>query len=162
MAKALALQMIETFQCPGCQFGENTECGSFKMQELHNPHCGDFPAAFRCESHLTNAITMGGGRLNIGLPIPFARVQYRAASPTKDIPTNIRLLTEASKNYDYWDMFNVPVWAMVKGDYLFVRTYSPRTDQTYVDVIHEGTMDFVRAKFPNVIDIGPFEDRMQV
>jgi hypothetical protein len=55
-----------------------------------------------------------------------------------------------------WDRFNVPVWAMEKDGFLFVRTFAPRLDEGSVDVIEGGTLKMV----PQAIDISPFIDEM--
>ncbi len=99
------------------------------------------------------------GRGNLGLPIPFARVQYRETR--EEVRTNIRLHMYPADYGTYWDGFNIPVWAMEKSGFLFVRTYSPRTDQSYVDVIQDGTLQMVRERFP-VIDVGPVADKIKL
>jgi hypothetical protein len=55
-----------------------------------------------------------------------------------------------------WDRFNVPVWAMEKEGYLFVRTYLPRLNESYIDVIERGTLDMV----PGAINVGEFIDEI--
>jgi hypothetical protein len=56
----------------------------------------------------------------------------------------------------HWDKFNVPVWALCKDGFLFVRTYSPRINQTYIDIVEEGTLDMV----PDAIDVGQFYEEI--
>jgi gamma-glutamylcysteine synthetase len=52
-----------------------------------------------------------------------------------------------------WDKFNVPVWKLVKGGYTFVRTYLPRVNESFTDVI-EG-----EATVPEpAVDVAPFYD----
>ena len=55
-----------------------------------------------------------------------------------------------------WDKLNVPVWAMVKDGFLFVRTFAPRINRTWIDVIEHGTMDMV----PNAINVSEFIDEI--
>ena len=47
----------------------------------------------------------------------------------------------------------MPVWAQEKDGYLFVRTWSPRINKTYVDVVKGGTM----AMVPGAIDVADFK-----
>lgn len=47
---------------------------------------------------------------------------------------------------------NVAVWAMEKDGFLFVRTYIPRINVGFVDVVDGGTMDMV----PNAINASEF------
>jgi hypothetical protein len=68
----------------------------------------------------------------------------------------IRLHQKNSVKADFWDKFNVPVWALVQEGVLFVRTYCPRTNQTFVDVIEGGTLSLV----PQAIDVAPFYEEM--
>jgi hypothetical protein len=157
--------MVATFQCPGCVNGEDTKCGKFKLHEIATGTSHDggqrMVGGFRCINHETSAVTMGGGKVNMGLPVPFARVQYRDGAQD-EVKTNIRMHLKPVDYGTYWDVFNVPVWALEKDGYLFVRTYSPRTDQSYVDVITGATVEMVRAYYPIVIDIGPIAERMQL
>lgn len=155
-----AKQMVETFQCPGCVHGKNTSCGAFKLHELtvqQSKQDGEQMAApFRCKNHSTTFHL--GMYVNVGLPIPFARVQYR--DTREEVQTNIRLhLAPPPEGVRLWDVFNVPVWAMEKRGYLFVRTYQPRTDQTYVDVIQGGAFDDLLRDTP-CINITSIADSM--
>lgn len=157
-----ARDMVETFQCPGCAHGSDTQCGKFKLHELPagTSHEGNkLVPGFRCQNH--QAAKLGETqRVNLGLPVPFARVQYREGS--SEVQTNIRMHLYPVNYGVYWDAFNVPVWALEKGDYLFVRTYIPRVDQSYVDIIKGGNVDLIRQTHPNVIDIGPVADKIKL
>ena len=44
----------------------------------------------------------------------------------------------------------------MQDGFLFVRTYSPRTNQTFVDVIEEGALSLV----PQAIDVSKFYEEM--
>ncbi len=162
MSMVTAKEMVETFQCPGCAHGENTRCGKFKLHEIPNDVSvedgRDLVGGFRCRNHVTTADH--GGMVNLGLPVPFARVQYRKGR--EGVQTNIRLYLYVVNWGTQWDVYNVPVWAMEKNGFLFVRTYSPRIDQSYVDVIHGGNVHTLQAVFPTAIDIGSMSDRMSL
>lgn len=153
-------EMVEAFQCPGCVHGENPSCGMFKLHEVATGTSNDdgsrLVGGFRCRNQVSTANL--GGYVNIGLPVPFARVQYREGR--EEVKTNIRLHLYAVDYGTYWDGFNVPVWALEKSGFLFVRTYCPRTDQSYVDVIHGGTIDLIRSRYDGCIDITPIADKM--
>ena len=157
-----AREMVEIFQCQGCSNGMSTRCGSFKLQEIASAKSLDDGAeligGFRCRNHIAG--TNIGGFVNVGLPIPFARVQYRTSQ--EEVRTNIRMHLYPVDYGTYWDGFNVPVWALELKGYLFVRTYCPRTDQSYVDVIKGGSIAMIRERFSSVIDIGPITDRIKL
>jgi hypothetical protein len=90
------------------------------------------------------------GLLCLGLPKGFCRV---AGHKDKSEP-HVRIFPKGST--PEWDDFNVPVWAMVRDNFLFVRTFMPRIDGTVVDVVEGGTLDLV----PKAIDVGKFVDEM--
>ena len=71
-------------------------------------------------------------------------------------PMFIRIHEKGTVKAEFWDKFNIPVWAMVKDGFLFVRTYAPRTNQTFVDAIEGGTLELV----PQAIDVSKFYDAM--
>lgn len=157
-----AKMMIEAFQCPGCLNGDNTRCGSFKLHELtvrQSKEDGQQLATpFRCQNHTASEHL--GAYVNMGLPIPFARVQYR--DTREEVRTNIRLhISPPAQGVRLWDVFNVPVWALEKWGYLFVRTYNPRTDQSYVDVIQDGNFDKLLKDTP-CINIESIQDTIDL
>jgi len=51
--------------------------------------------------------------------------------------TNIRLWLGMPS---LWGRLNLPVWAMFKDGAVFVRTYAPRINLGFVDVIKNGTV----------------------
>ena len=64
--------------------------------------------------------------------------------------TNIRLLTKADKNK--YNFINIPIWAMEKDGYLFVRVYCPRINYGYVDIIKDGKHQEICPEDKNVKD----------
>ena len=118
-------EMVEKFQCSGCAAGSDTGCGSYKQE--------DYGEHFTCASHCAGTSMLNGARLvslYLGLPKGFNRI-----GNCKD-KTSIRLYIMMPT--DLWNHLNVPVWAMEEDGYLFVRTYCPRTDVTFVDVVKGG------------------------
>lgn len=113
---------------------------------------------FRCRNHESS--TNVGGYVNLGLPLPFSRVQYR--DTREEVRTNIRLHLYPVEYGGYWDGFNLPVWAMEKHGFLFVRTYCPKTDQSYVDVIQDGSVALLLGVFGGCIDITNVADKMKL
>lgn len=153
MTTKFKLKMINEFQCPGCVRGSGTDgCPGLSVQ----PEAG---AA--CDGHVPGTSALHGPLWSIGLPKGFNQVGARwvrgDASPGEPRAgrSYIRLWLKGEKP-SFWGMYNVPVWALVKDGYLFVRTYSPRTNFGYVDVIEGGTLDMV----PNAINIEPHLDDM--
>lgn len=138
-------EMVEEFQCPGCTLGSNTKCGSFV------PNSDGMGAM--CNNHSAGTFMGGIGCIQLGLPKGFCRVRKPSLIGTKNY-TNIRL-HDKPETYQP-DHLNVAVWAMEKDGYLFVRTYSPRIDATFVDVIKGGKLDLV----PNAVNVGEFIDQI--
>lgn len=146
------IEMIEEFQCPGCVCGGGTDeaNGCFKPSESH-------PGwdTFSCDAHMPGTMIMGLGSIYLGLPKGFNRVGMRSESAFRKAKNpgechNIRFwLKGADPQYDN---LNVPVWAMEKDGYLFVRTYMPRINDTKIDVIEGGTLDMV----PGALNVAEF------
>ncbi len=63
--------MVEKFQCPGCVSGSNTKCGSFKLEE---------PYGFHCSGHVPGTTFMPGGRIFLGLPKGFDKLDFKTRS----------------------------------------------------------------------------------
>ena len=149
------LDMIEEFQCPGCV------CGSSPREDCFRPApLMDGWPRFNCNAHVAGTMVLGIGSFYLGLPKGFCRVgmrseaAYRRVQEKEGAHTNIRLWLKGTN--PGWDDFNVAVWAMEKDGYLFVRTYSPRTNNSNVDVIEGGTLDLC----PNAIDVGKFYEEI--
>lgn len=131
----IKLKMVEEFQCPGCVAGSDTKCGSFKLEEFNNQ--------FHCSKHVPGTTMAGVGKILLGLPKGFNRT-------TREQGTCVRLCDKPDASH--WNNLNVAVWAMEMDGYLFVRTYSPRVDVTWIDVIKGGTMANVPAGTINVAE----------
>lgn len=143
----MELQMIEEFQCPGCLSGKDTKCGNFKLI--------DDEGCFYCDSHSPATYTPSFGKFVLGLPKGFSRLGFYEKIPNMSY---IRLWND-SRNPNlkkHWNKLNVPVWALVKDGYLFVRTYAPRNNWVWVDVVKDGTLELV----PGAIDISEFYNEM--
>ena len=140
--------MIEEFQCPGCMSGPGpVDCPNFEIETV-----GEW--GFRCKSHVAGTIISGMGFINLGLPKGFCRMKRPDLPAGTTSWTNIRLHESLATFHP--DKFNVPVWAIEKDGYLFVRTYCPRVDQSSVDVIFGGKLSDV----PGAVDVGEFIDEI--
>ena len=137
-------QMVEKFQCPGCVAGSDMECGAYKAG-YHG-----------CDGHVTGTHILGIGCFALGLPKGFNRPGWLKGRHNNQM--NIRLWVSPEEHGAEcgWDKLNVPVWAMEKDGFLFVRTYSPRINETNVDVVQGGTL----ALCPDAIDVGEFADEI--
>lgn len=114
-------EMVEQFQCPGCVCGGDTSCGKYA------PY--DYAPGVSCSGHVPGTSMLGPSgltRINLGLPKGFNR---GAGDVT------IRLHLNAAPLFD---KFNVAVWVLEQNGFLFVRTYSPRTDMRHVDIFRKG------------------------
>lgn len=119
-------KMIKEFQCPGCTCGNDpSDCGRFKLD-------GDLGQGFHCSGHSAGTFKNFVIKLALGLPKGFNQVGILPDGHS----TNIRLYLEGATTH--WDRLNVPVWAMKEGKYTFVRTFSPRINIGWIDVIENG------------------------
>lgn len=160
----LRRQMIEEFQCSGCTCGSDTKCGSFSLQENDG--------GFRCGGWVPGTIIVPGGRVCLGLPTGFNKTGpivmdyisqggyltlYESPEALGDNP-----VSETNIFAGEYNKLNLPVWAMEKDGYLFVRVISPRKCLPRVQVIKGGTFA-IFDKYPNVprpIDVAEFADQI--
>jgi hypothetical protein len=138
-------EMISEFQCSGCVCGGPTtdDCDVFEIQDEGN---------FFCTRHVpgTRVMPLRSGLLCLGLPKGFNRLSHQRGNSE----TAIRLHQDPPVSL--WDNCNVPVWAMEKDGFLFVRTMAPRIDLCWIDVVEGGTIDMV----PGALDVGTFIDEI--
>lgn len=146
------LKMIKEFQCSGCVSGSSPEDDCYSPSTLDPSY-----PFFRCNKQCPGTTILGLGTIYLGLPKGFNRVgsrsesaYRRAGNPGEN--THIRLWCDG--DHPGWDKFEVAVWAMEQNGFLFVRTYSPRINAAYIDVIEGGTLEMC----PNTIDVGKFID----
>jgi hypothetical protein len=138
--------MVEAFQCPGCVAGMNIKCGAFDLEVDGG--------MFRCNGHCAGTVfagPMGATTIVLGLPRGFHRLGPQAHSKTP----KMRLWVKGSR--PDWDKYNVPVWAMEKDGFLFVRTFMPRNNYPMIDVIEGGTLDMC----PGAINVGEFYEEIE-
>lgn len=137
-------KMIEAFQCSGCTSGHDTYCCRCKVKRFSNQYEGIFDS-FYCENHSAGTLLSGTGKVALGLPKGFNKVGALSNCLNYDkISTNIRCyLSFPVKFYNY---LNIPVWARELDGYLFVRTYCPRINVGYVDVIKGGELSNFKSK----------------
>ena len=135
------VKMVEEFQCPGCICGSDTECGSFKYDDGWK----------RCTGHTMLGL---GNVIALGLPKGFNRPgwDFEKKEPTCRSKMEIRLWPKGE--YPEWNHLNVPVWGMEQEGFLFVRTFCPRINVSYVDVVEDETIDLI----PNAINVAAFID----
>jgi hypothetical protein len=152
------IDMIEEFQCMGCTCGGDTkECDCYDFCDLGT--------GFWCLGHSAGTFLMGVGKIALGLPTGFNKVGTikTGFEDEKDRNskrnTNIRFIIDPADRSDEkgYDDFNVPVWAMEKDGFLFVRVMCPRINYTYVDVIKGGKFEKI---CPNAINVANFVDEI--
>lgn len=150
----IQLQMIDDFQCPGCIHGTDPEeCPKYELfDERKHFHCKNWrPSTF-----------MGGiGRICLGLPKGFTRTGMVEFG---DKPFTYLRLYESPEHRPEYDRFNIPVWAMEKDGYLYVRCFCPRSNWIFVDVIKDGKMEIASFKDGpyehKAINVGDFYDEI--
>ncbi len=138
-------QMVEEFQCPGCVCGSDTTCKAFDYS----------PSQMRCMGHVLGTISAGAGNFALGLPKGFCKPGWSLNDKGEFEKTlnriNVRLWPDSKPD---WNRLNIPVWALEKDGYLFVRTYAPRINVAWVDVIKGGTL----AMVPQAVNVADFVD----
>jgi len=155
----IQLEMVEEFQCPGCINGHGPEtCKSYKLKE---DYLGGNPRYFQCENWRPSTFMSGVGRLCLGLPKGFLRtgsVEFGEKTP------NYLWLYENPENRPQYNRFNIPVWAMEKDGYLYVRCFCPRSCWVFVDVIKDGKVEMASFKDGayehKAINVGEFYDEI--
>ena len=136
--------MVEKFQCPGCVCGMNTKCGVYKYD----------PDLMRCVSHVLGTQLGLGNHVALGLPVGFNKPGYCDDGEGTRNKIDVRLWVAGT--HPEWNNLNVPVWALVVDGYLFVRTYAPRVNFGWVDVIEGGVLDLV----PNAVNVAEFVEKI--
>lgn len=150
----IQLDMIREFQCPGCSVGTYPDegCEAYKLDED--------PYMFHCSAWHPGTFMGGVGRIALGLPKGF----LRTGAVDLEIMKHYFRLHESPEACPEFNRFNVPVWAMEENGYLFVRTYSPRNNWLYIDVIKDGKIEmasFTDGEFKHqAIDVGKFIDEI--
>ncbi len=133
--------MVKEFQCPGCVCGSSPEDGCFKQSS----------EGIGCDNHVAGTILYPiVGTVNLGLPIGFNRLGTIDTSIQK---TNIRLYNKLEDNH--YNKFNIPVWYYEYQTYLLVRTYLPRTNVTWVDIVKDYDLVTIFNGF-HPINVGEF------
>lgn len=97
-------------------------------------------------------MTFGSGNWALGLPKGFCKPGWKDDGTGSLNKISLRLW--AAGTQPEWDKFNVAVWALEKDGHLFVRTYAPRINFAWVDVIEGGTLLLV----PTAINVGAFTE----
>ena len=139
------IEMVEKFQCIGCVCGSDTQCGKFELYSEYGNLCG---------SHVLGTSSSIGWSFALGLPKGFNKPGYTVDRKGSRNQMMIRLWTEGTM--PEWDHLNVPVWAMEQDGFLFVRTYCPRINDAYVDVIEGGKL----VNVPGAINVAEFVDEI--
>ena len=144
--------MVHEYQCPGCWHGSSpATCEKFELTEISGIPGSD--SCFRCEGYCSGFRKANVGAMRLGFPKGFNHIGLtRVQSGDKDHKQE-RLWPEGAPG---WDQFNIPVWARIVGGVLFVRTYCPRINFTYVDVIAESEIGIPEGG----TDISEFIDEM--
>lgn len=117
-------EAVEELQCPGCIHGGSIQCGKFEQ----DPSFGK-----SCRNHKVGTLSALSGALYLGLPTGFNHVGVIS----DEIHNNIRIYGEKDVATSF-DVFNVPVWYKETEKYLFVRTFLPRRNYTYIDIFVKG------------------------
>lgn len=140
------IEFVERFQCPGCVCGSDTECGEYRFSEEHQ----------RCTGHVLGTMIMPIGNVALGMPKGFDRpgIEHDQKNERFRTRNTIDVRFWDFDRHPEWDHLNVPVWAMEEDGFLFVRTFAPRVNMTWIDVIEGGTLGLV----PNAIDVSTFLD----
>lgn len=134
--------LVERFQCPGCILGSDTKCGEYKFDQNQK----------RCVSHVLGTSVGLGNFFALGLPKGFCKPGFDG----EKIKNKIDVRLWDGDGHPEWNHLNVPVWAMEQDGFLFVRTFAPRINMSWVDVVDGGTLSLV----PNAINVAEFLDNI--
>ncbi len=158
-------EMIKEFQCSGCPCGSDPmTCSSFKLVESNG--------SFTCGGWSPGTFLLGVGNIALGLPTGFNKM---GTCMTKehirsgffivmfDSPDDIPQKNGNDGIFDGWyNQLNVPVWAMEKDGFLFVKVLSPRKMEFRIEIIRGGTLDLFKnyEGSPIPIDVSTFIDQI--
>lgn len=142
MAKTIE-QLVEQFQCLGCVCGSDITCGKYNYN----------PEERRCMSHVLKTMLGFGNCIALGIPKGFNKPGWTQEGRSRN-KIDVRLFSKGES--PEWDYLNVPVWAMEQDGFLFVRTFAPRINLCWVDVIEGGTLSLV----PSAINVGEFINKI--
>ncbi|MFO0939852.1 MAG: hypothetical protein U0930_03715 [Pirellulales bacterium] len=138
----IPIAMVEQFQCPGCVCGGDTKCGKFKWDAEWQ----------RCVSHVLGTMFGLGNWVALGMPKGFNKPGFDFAQEPAVVYSKMLIRLWPGPEVPNWNHLNIPVWALMQDGFLFVRTYCPRINVGYVDVIQGGALELV----PNAIDVSKF------
>lgn len=113
------LQLVEQYQCPGCAVGTAASDGCYQAET--DPQWG-----LGCARHAPGTRHFTWGLFALGLPLGFNRAGEG------------RLKVRIYATRPLYNHFNVAVWARRFEDVVLVRTYLPRLNATFVDVLDDG------------------------
>jgi len=148
-------ELVHQFQCPGCVCGgDPATCSKYQLEQQYGA-C--------CHNHVVGTSILGVGHIALGLPKGFCRPGMDPGERFKrNLDFNqmaIRLWVAGTK--PHWDRLNIPVWCLERDGFLYVRTYCPRLNVGYVDVVEGGTFQSIPPEMANhAIDVGAFADEI--
>jgi hypothetical protein len=147
------IELIEKFQCPGCVCGSDTQCGKYKPMDRED-------GSASCETHVLGTMIGLGNNIALGLPRGFCkpgpRLENRDDKWHMSARNQMEIRLWSAGTNPGWDDLNVPVWALEQEGFLFVRTFAPRVNLSWVDVIEGGTL----AMVPKAINVAEFYDQI--
>jgi len=116
---------IESYQCPGCVYGEDIECFSPNIKD----------GSIGCGKHVAGAMIYPiVGRIFLGLPNGFNRIGDTKMSIT---------MYETFESSDWtYDDYNIPVWKHVNSrGHTLVRGICPRTNEPFLHIFLENCIE---------------------
>jgi hypothetical protein len=114
-----AKELTDKFQCSGCIVGSSTGCGSYKKASDHDG----------CESHSSGTTVLGMGKILLGFPKGFNRLNQM---PGERSTTSVELYEKLGD--DKFNVYNVPVWKLRHEGAVFVRGLRPRVGFSFIMV----------------------------
>ena len=137
------IKAIKEYQCPGCMKGYASDCDYLKVNK--NPF-----GFYTCSNHFPSTICSVAGQLLLGCPKGFNHL----GPIDKKIQTIFIHIWEKGTKPD-WDKYNIPTWTRRVDGNVFVKTYSPRINLCFVEILLETT------ELPEgALDIESFIDEM--
>lgn len=99
-----------------------------------------------------------GNSFALGMPKGFNKPGYDTWSEHQFAYNKMAIRFWKSGEQPEWDWLNIPVWVMEQDGFLFVRTYAPRINMGWVDVIEGGKVAQIHGFNP--VDIGEHFDEI--
>jgi len=118
------MQAIQEYQCSGCVYGSNLNCGKYAKSKVGSG----------CNNHAPGTLDECMRNLYLGMPRGF-----RLYGPCTEMYLSIFETLEQQEAEFSYDAFNIPVWKYRNSlGHIFIRGLSPRINLPFLHIILKG------------------------